>query len=146
MVFVSVTRLRIRSLRYLIPFLWDNQKAKRQVVRAAGFLGGQLLVDKNRTFWTLTLWDSESSMSHYRNNGSHRQAMPKLAGWCSEASTVHWKQETFTLPDWHEVHQRMVLEGREFPVKKRAAEFQIGTIPAPRFRTRLMQTIKPVRN
>ena len=50
----SVTRLRVRSLRYLPAFLWQTFLSQRQVVRAPGFSGGKLLIDRRRTFWTLT--------------------------------------------------------------------------------------------
>ena len=35
-------------------FVWYTFASQRQVVRAAGFCGGRLLIDARRTFWTLT--------------------------------------------------------------------------------------------
>ena len=57
--FASVTRLRVRSLRYVPGFLWMTFLSQRQVVRAPEFVGGKLLIDARRTFWTLTAWGSE---------------------------------------------------------------------------------------
>ncbi len=53
--FLSVTRLRIRSLRFLLPFLWRNQGTVRQIQITPGFIEGKLLPDAKRTFWTVTL-------------------------------------------------------------------------------------------
>ena len=126
MAFVSVTRLRIRSMWYLAPFFWHNFKSARQVVHSAGFLGGQLLTDRHMTFWTLTVWDSEQTMRAFRNTGPHRAAMPKLPRWCREASTAHWEQEHAAMPGWREAHQRMVSQGSEL--------------------NRLVQNLKPVKS
>lgn len=56
---VSVTRLRVRSFLNLPAFLWMTFLAQRQTVRAPGFIGGRLLIDYQRTFWTLTVWENE---------------------------------------------------------------------------------------
>ena len=39
--FISVTRLRIRKHRYLLPFFLQNERVVKQTVRAPGFLQGQ---------------------------------------------------------------------------------------------------------
>ncbi len=110
MAFISVTRLRVRSLRYLLQFIWQVLKSARQAERASGFLGGRLLREAKNTFWTMTAWEGETAMRAYRNAGAHRGVMPKLLDWCDEASVVHWNQESLELPDWQEAHQRMVKE------------------------------------
>ena len=56
MAWVSVTRLRIRSIRFLPAFLLHAWRSERQVRRSPGFEAGSLLPDGRRTFWTLTLW------------------------------------------------------------------------------------------
>src|SRR2546425_3432377 len=79
MALISVTRLRVRSFRYLPQFLWDTFKSMRQVERSSGFLGGRLLVNAKRVFWTMTAWKDEAAMNAYRTGGAHRNAMPKLS-------------------------------------------------------------------
>ncbi|MBX9934186.1 MAG: hypothetical protein K2Y56_22140 [Methylobacterium sp.] len=54
MAFVSVTRLRIRSWRFMPGFVADTLRSLSQTRDAAGFLHGSLLADRKRTFWTLT--------------------------------------------------------------------------------------------
>jgi hypothetical protein len=50
MVFISVTRLRVRSFIYLPQLLWDRFKSVRQAKRSSGFLGGRLLVNAKNVF------------------------------------------------------------------------------------------------
>jgi len=40
--------------------------SQRQVVRALEFVGGKLLIDARRTFWTLTAWGRERAMKAFR--------------------------------------------------------------------------------
>jgi quinol monooxygenase YgiN len=86
MILISVTRLRVRSPLYISQFLWHTFKSARQAERADGFLGGRLLVNRRKVFWTLTAWESEAAMNFYRTNAAHRAAMPKLPHWCDEAA------------------------------------------------------------
>ncbi|MBW4575810.1 MAG: DUF3291 domain-containing protein [Aphanothece sp. CMT-3BRIN-NPC111] len=111
MVFVSATRLRIRSPLSLPAFSWSLLFTTRQTINTPGFLGGKLWSDANRAFWTLTLWEEQAAMKIYRNSGAHRAVMPRIQDWCDEASVVHWQQEDSNLPDWLEVHRRMVADG-----------------------------------
>lgn len=131
MVFISVTRLRIRSFRYLLPFYWNILLTRRQAARTAGFLGGKLTRDANRTFWTLTAWEAGAAMRGYRNSGEHRRIMPRLAEWCDEASVVHWTQETNELPDWQEAHRRMVSDGHASRVDRPSPAHLARQIPEP---------------
>jgi hypothetical protein len=112
MIFVSLTRLRVRSVWFLPGFFLYAFRAERQVKRAAGFLRGALLPDRDRTFWTMTAWDSEANMRSYMVSGAHKEAMPKLMHWCDEASVAHWTQEEDALPSWGQADERMRKDGR----------------------------------
>src|SRR6185295_19698836 len=94
MVFISVTRLRVRSARFLFPFLWAVFFIRRQLVRAEGNRGFQLRNESQMTFWTLSAWADEAAMKAFMLSGPHRKSMPKLMEWCDEASVGHWLQET----------------------------------------------------
>lgn len=112
MPFVSLTRLRIRSIRFMPLFALDAWRSLRQVRAAAGFQTGALLPDRERVFWTMTAWASAEDMRRYMTTGAHKQSMPKLMRWCDEASVAHWEQESGALPDWTEADRRMRTEGR----------------------------------
>ena len=117
MIFVSLTRLRVRSLLYLPPFALYALRSLRQVRAAPGFLSGKLLPDQDRTFWTMTSWRDAEAMRGYMTSGAHKSAMPRLMDWCDEASVAHWEQEDSTLPSWEEADQRMRERGRPSKVQ-----------------------------
>ena len=112
MIFVSLTRLRLRSIRFLPQFALHATRSRNQIQRAPGFLVGALLPDRKWTFWTMTAWDSEESMRQYMISGAHKTAMPRLLQWCDEASVAHWTQTEATLPSWTEADRRMRETGR----------------------------------
>jgi hypothetical protein len=132
MVFVSLTRLRVRSLRFLLPFLWQVLKTERQAAHSAGFFGGRLMREAKNTFWTMTAWNDEAAMRAYRNSGAHRNVMPKLLEWCDEASVAHWTQESAELPNWQDAYQRLVQEGRLSKVHHPSTAQIANDFPAPR--------------
>jgi len=65
MVFVSLTRLRIRSIRFVPLFAFHTFRSLRQVSKSPGFQSGSILADRSWTFWTLTVWDMQESMRAY---------------------------------------------------------------------------------
>lgn len=112
MSFVSVTRLRLRSWWFLPPFAWSVLRIERQVRRAAGFRTGGFGYDSDSGFWTFTVWDDEGAMRAFRAEPPHATVMPKLAGWCSEASFAHWERRAAGLPDPSEALERLRSDGR----------------------------------
>lgn len=117
MLFVSVTRLRVRSLRFLLPFYISTFRALRQVKRAPGFEAGRLLADKKRVFWTMTAWQTEEAMRCYMNSGAHKAVMPNLLNWSDEALVAHWTQPEPELPSWLEADRRIRESGRASKVR-----------------------------
>jgi len=112
MIFVSLTRLRIRSVRYLPLFAIYALRSLRQAKKSPGFLTGALLPDRSRTFWTMTAWHGHDSMRGFMTAGAHKRAMPHLMQWCDEASVAHWEQDGSILPSWEEADRRMRESGR----------------------------------
>ncbi len=132
MPFVSVTRLRLRALRFVPGFFLHAIRANAQVRRASGFLAGALLPDRRWTFWTMTVWDSQQDMRAYILSGSHKAAMPKLLHWCDEASIVHWEQADACLPSWQEADRRMRQDGRVSKVRHPSPDHAAMTFAPPR--------------
>jgi hypothetical protein len=113
---VSITRLRVRALRYLLAFLVSAFRCARQAKLASGNLGVTVLSDSNFAFWTRTIWDNEANMRSFMLSGAHGQTMRRLLEWCDEASVVHWMQEQSEAPTWREAYRRMQTEGRRSKV------------------------------
>lgn len=112
MPFVSVTRLRVKSMLYLIQFMRANEASVKALKSSAGLIKGKELIDKHLTFWTVTLWENEASMKEFRGSSSHRNAMQHLPLWCNEASYHHWIQEENEYPDWNTIAEKLFTEGR----------------------------------
>jgi hypothetical protein len=144
MTFISVTRLRVRSIVYLPQFFWYTIRSIRQAERSSGFLGGGLLRNSKNVFWTVTAWKDEVAMNAYRTGGAHRRAMPKLIHWCDEAAVLHWTQESAEIPIWQELHRRMVEEGRLSKVNHPSPDQASKHIPAPE-PSRVERILKPAR-
>jgi len=135
----SVTRLRLRSLRFLPPFIWYSLRAARQASGAWGFKGGKLLVDLGRVFWTMTSWEDEKAMLAYRNAGIHRRVMPSLSEWCNESTACHWTHEPEPLATWVEAHNRITASGRSIPIKLPTLLHQTRRFALPRSASRFTE-------
>ena len=92
---------------------------------------GKLLADRNRAFWTMTVWKDMDSMHAFRNSGVHAAAMPKAARWCDEASVVHWETQVEELPRWGEAHRRMSESGKSSPIKFPSADYKAHRYKQP---------------
>jgi len=133
MAFISVTRLRIRSLLFMPQFGLLFLGTRRQVRAAKGFRRGSLLADRHLAFWTLTHWDSADAMRAYMLGGSHREAMPRLVHWCDEASVVHWEAPDDTPLSWPEADKRMRESGRASKVRYPSPRHATLAYLPPRF-------------
>jgi heme-degrading monooxygenase HmoA len=129
---VSVTRLRIRSWRYMPGFAFYAVQTNVQARRAAGNRGMKLLNEPGRIFWTATVWESEAAVKQYMTSGAHGKAMRHLVDWCDEASVVRWEQESAAMPMWQEAYRRMMSEGRRSKVRYPSAAQERFEVPPPR--------------
>jgi hypothetical protein len=129
--FVSITRLRLRSVRYLLPFIVHAMRSSRQAKRAAGRVVADTWRDKHGAYWTRTVWTDEAAMRAFMMSGAHRKAMPRLLEWCDEAAVAHWEQESATPPAWPDAHRRLLAEGRRSKVRYPSPGHDAFTFPAP---------------
>ncbi len=132
--FVSITRLRLRSWRYLPGFAWYALRSGRQARRAEGNLGVKVLRERRITFWTATSWTGEAAMKKFMTSGAHGNAMRKLVEWCDEAAVVHWMQESKEAPSWREAYLRLKKEGRRSKVNHPSAGHVAYEFPEPEVR------------
>ncbi|MBV9769442.1 MAG: DUF3291 domain-containing protein [Bryobacterales bacterium] len=129
---VSITRLRLRSWRYAVPFVFYAIRSYRQAKNTHGNLAASLLRDTHNTFWTRTVWTTESVMRGFMLAGPHRKAMRQLREWCDEAALVHWEQQTDQEPDWYESHRRLQADGRRSKVNHPSLAHENFQIPVPK--------------
>jgi hypothetical protein len=143
MPFVSVTRLHLVSRWYFPQFLFYALSSSKQARRSSGFLTGWTSNDGEWGFWTSTVWDSLEAMRAFRNSGVHMKAMPKLLGWCDEASFVHWEQPDVSAPDVNAAFDRLSRDGKLSKVHKPSARQQAGHTVADA-RPRATQQLKKI--
>jgi hypothetical protein len=126
----SITRLRVRSIRYLPEFLLRALASVRQARRSPGCLNADVRREVKLIFWTRTLWRDEASMRAFMTAGAHRVVMPKILNWCDEASVTHWQQDGDSAPDWATAEMKMRTEGRTSRVGTPSPAHQRGeTVP-----------------
>ena len=109
---VSVTRLRVRSWRFMPGFIFSALRVGKQTTEAEGCVAAKVFRDRRNAFWTCTIWESEAAMKAFMVAGHHGAAMRKLMEWCDEASVAHWTQDGHGMPTWGEAHRRMLRHGR----------------------------------
>src|SRR5262249_19722042 len=129
---VSITRLRVRSFRYLPAFLLGSLRSAREAKNASGNLAVAVLSDAHLAFWTRTLWTDERSMRTFMLAPAHRAVMPKLLQWCDEAAVTHWLQVPLNPPSWPDVHRRLQQEGRTSKVDHPSVGQLRFEIPPPK--------------
>lgn len=133
MIFISATRLKLKSFRYLPAFFIANEASVKQLTKTPGFLGGKELIDKNFTFWTLTLWKDISDMRIFRNAEPHKKAMQKLPFWCNEASYVHWTEEAYKPVEWQTAYLKLIQEGSVSKVRNPSPQQLTKNYPTPQW-------------
>lgn len=139
----SVTRLRVRALSYMPGFLWYAFLSQRHAKRAPGFVGGALLVDAHRTFWTLTVWESEKAMKAFRGSDAHARVMPRLTKWCDEAAYAHWTVPIASgIPSWAEAYDRLVTEGKLSRVENPSSDHVDRKFASPRLKPTIGRELK----
>jgi hypothetical protein len=136
---VSVTRFRSRSVLFLPLFMLHAQRCIGQLHAADGFVAGAVRRDSDLALWTMTLWRDELAMRAYVASGAHRTAMPRLADWGMEASTVRWAAEGPELPDWDKAVDRMHEGGAALPLRHAGPHHEDLSFPKAQtsFATRL---------
>lgn len=142
MIFVSITRLR---LRFLPDFALRSMRSTRQIRRSPGFLAGRFALEGVRGFWTITAWDHDAAMRHYRNSEDHGRAMPRLFDWCDVASLVHWLQDDAMLPSPTEALRRMAADGRLSKVRHPSTGHAAGVLVPDRVVPLGGPRLRPVR-
>jgi heme-degrading monooxygenase HmoA len=140
---VAVTRLRVRSIRFLPRLYWDARKIRRSLKKAPGFLGGKLLVDRKRAYWTITWWKDLDSMLAFRNSRVHTAVARMVYKWCDEASVVHWATKEDQLPTWEEAHRRMTEAGKLTRLRFQTADHIAHTFREPYWTKSREESLNP---
>jgi hypothetical protein len=130
--FVSVTRLRLRSWRFLPGFVMRSMPSFMQARKSEGCSFADTRRTAGNAFWTITVWSDEAAMKRFRNSGAHQRAMRTLSEICDEASYGHWTQDSAEPPSWDQAHARLLAEGKLSKVKHPSAMHSAEQTAEPR--------------
>jgi hypothetical protein len=127
----SVTRLRLRSLRFSPLLFWRAFRSLRQARSTGGCAAADARTIRGRVFWTRSVWRDRQATRAFMTGGAHAAAMRRLPHWCDEAAVVHWEQASSELPCWSEAEARMRTAGRTSRVLHPSPAHARGeTVPA----------------
>ena len=125
---VAVTRLHLRSPRFLLPFFLHTHRSHRQATNAPGNLGMRVSKTNGLAFWTLTLWRDTAAMRSFVIASPHKETMQKLADWCDKAAFAHWDQESNELPAWNITTEKLRTMGHLATVLHPSDKHKAGEI------------------
>jgi hypothetical protein len=108
---VSVTRFRLRCIRFAPFVILHAHRTIAQIRKANGLVAGAVKRDADLAVWTMTVWRDGHAMRTYTASFAHRKAIPHVVDWADEASVGHWTQPGSDLPDWPEAVRRLREEG-----------------------------------
>lgn len=104
---LSLTHLQLKSLRYLLPFLWQTLRVQRQLRATPGCRKVLVRQQADLHFWTMSLWDSKQAMQGFRAQGAHKKAMRSGPRWSRFTQSGGWLVGDDVLPAWAEVDSRL---------------------------------------
>ncbi|MGZ3696581.1 MAG: hypothetical protein ACXWP5_00690 [Bdellovibrionota bacterium] len=127
---LSITRLQLRSWRYLPQFLWHARRSEKQAAASPALLAGRTAVGRGLVFWTTTLWEDLPSMQKFLVSGAHLKAMPKLRRWCKHAAVRHLTTNEAVLPEMAQIDELLRLSPKFSPLDHADADHAAKKIPA----------------
>ena len=63
-------------------------------------------------YWPMTAWRDPEALRAFMLSGDHRAAMPRLAGWCDEASLTRFELPDGARPSWQDAERELAMHGR----------------------------------
>lgn len=137
-----MTRLKLKSPAYLVPFWIQNEQIVRQIKISPGFLKGKQLATPNLSMWTATLWDSSENVRAFYLSGSHKEAMRNISIWSSEAVTGHQEVDFAEIPPWEDIRLELLKVGNFTNIKDASSDHYGKMISKPRV-TLLTRVVSP---
>ncbi|QNS04694.1 DUF3291 domain-containing protein [Streptomyces xanthii] len=105
---VFASRFETRTLWGALKFFLRTPKIWRQVGSAPGAYGATLKAKPlQRTFWTLSVWESPQALKDFASSAPHRPLADGLRDQMKDSEFLTWKASTDELPlAWKDVLPR----------------------------------------
>ncbi len=103
------SRLELRRLRDVPSFLAAALRIRRQMLGSPGMLGVSLIASPaRRTFWTLSAWQDQASLTAAVGRHPHREIMKRFRPRMAGSSFVTWTAQATALPiGWDDALRRL---------------------------------------
>lgn len=128
---IVITRLRLKDPELFSEFFESAVAVVEQARQAQGNLAADVLADSDHTFWTRTVWESRELMNGFVGSEPHRRTMPRIDGWCDEATFVDWDQSGPHVPSWQEGYERLTRDGEVTALTNGTAAHHSRQFPPP---------------
>ncbi len=103
-----LTYIGLKKYRTIARFLGHSNRVEAQLSKTKGLIGYSLRAKlMQRSFWTLSVWESEEALQAFVREGFHRGAMNVLAPDTIRPNFVRWKIKGIACPpSWDEALRR----------------------------------------
>jgi hypothetical protein len=104
-----ISYLPLKHFRAIPNFLRFTSEIRRQLRTASGLIGYSLDARPfARTFWTLSVWRDQQSLTDFVNQAPHNRIMQKLAPHLGKSQFAQWQVEAGGIPlDWRSAKARI---------------------------------------
>jgi hypothetical protein len=108
------SRLPLLAHRSILGFLLDAMRIRGQLAHAPGLIGYALNAQPARkTFWTISVWADELSLSTFAAADPHRALATELQPQMGQSHFEFFQISGGDLPlDWDEVRRRLAAAGK----------------------------------
>lgn len=132
MAYLSLTRLRLKHVGYLIPYLIDSAKIVREIIHSDGFIAGKVLAAPNLSMWTATLWSSKQASKAFHTKGSHGKIMSRFSSISTEAANVSVETSYARLPRWDYIAKLLTESGKFHQLESPSSDHKIKIVRIPK--------------
>ena len=104
-----ISYLPLKHFRAIPNFFLFTSEIRRQLRTAPGLIGYSLDARPfARTFWTLSVWRDQQSLTDFVNQAPHNRIMQKLAPHLGKSQFAQWQVEAGEIPlDWRSAKARI---------------------------------------
>jgi heme-degrading monooxygenase HmoA len=116
---ITITSIELRSVWQFFSLSNHGRKIQAQAKRTPGFRRMKN-TGWGRLHYTLSIWESVSSMKAFARTGAHLEAMKRSAKLAVEIRTHTFEADQ--IPNWKEVKRLLITEGKSltFPSPSKA--------------------------
>ncbi len=111
MVYVSMTRMKLKAFYHLPLSLFHTVFIIRQIQQSPGFMVGKIMAAADLSMWTVTLWQSEVDLNNFYRSGCHAQTSRSIYHWATEAAHAHQAVQIQELPSWATIAETLMAIG-----------------------------------